>query len=97
MDINKLSGAQLIKLIADFYPDDPTPTADKLDTVLTYLDPIMYLLKYHSVKGGPLTFDIPNYDMSKAVRHRPWQKEIIEAMCDREIKDVTVMKGRQQG
>lgn len=97
MDINKLSGAQLTKLIADFYPDDPTPTADKLDTVLTYLDPIMYYLKYYKIKGNSYVASVPDYNKQMAAAHRDWQMEILREATNVNRKEVTVLKSRQLG
>lgn len=46
-------------------------TPKQLDYALTMIDPVRYALSYHKIKGRPLTFDIPNFDTSKAVAHRP--------------------------
>lgn len=61
------------------------------------LSPVNYALKNHSAKGHPVTFDIPNYNYSKAVGHRPWQKEIIKESTNIDNKEVNIIKSRQLG
>ena len=61
---------------------DKEITVDRLDYALSMLDPVNYVLKHHTVKGHPLTFNIPDYNYAKAVGHRPWQIEPLRSLVD---------------
>lgn len=76
---------------ATFETDKITP--EQLRYVLTMSVPSAYLLAYHTVKGHPITFSIPNRDSSKAVAHRPWQTDLINDQHPNKV----VMKSRQLG
>lgn len=93
-----MNGKELDKYIRETYnlsPDDKI-TPKQLDYVLTLIDPVHYVLKHHTIKGNPITFDIPNFDTSRAVAHRPWQKGILRASASDDT-DVCVIKSRQLG
>ncbi|MBT9670596.1 hypothetical protein GPK34_00895 [Secundilactobacillus kimchicus] len=92
----ELDGKALVKLIKELYPDGNV-TPERVDYVISMSNPINYLLRNHKVKGHPVTFDIPNYDYSRAVGHRPWQKEVVESIVNPNIKEVNVEKSRQLG
>ena len=68
-----------------------------MDYAISMLDPINYILTHHTVKGHPVTFEVPHYDMSRAVGHRNWQMEPIRSIVDPNVKEVNVQKGRQLG
>lgn len=93
---NKIDGAALLKITKSMFHTDNVSAA-QLDYVLTRLDPISYLLKYYRPRSHKLTFNIPNFDIAEASRHRPWQVEPIRAITDPSIKEVNIQKGRQEG
>ena len=74
-----------------FSTDSPTP--EQLKYVLTLLVPSMYALSHHSVHGHPMTFVVPNRDMSKAQSHRPWQIDILNDQHPNKV----IIKSRQLG
>lgn len=63
-------GKTLMKMAEQTF-DTKNPTAEQLRHVMTMLVPSMYALQYYRVKGHPITFSIPNKDMTQAVSHRP--------------------------
>lgn len=91
-----MNGKQLKQYIHTLYGDQEI-TADRLDYAISMLDPINYILAHHSVKGHPVTFEVPNYDMSRAVGHRNWQMQILRDLVNPNVKEVNIEKGRQQG
>ena len=73
---------QLVKIARSMFnltPSDPI-TVDQLNYVLGMSKPSNYLLQHHTINGKPLTFSVPNYDTTKALPQRPWQKAIIDAI-----------------
>lgn len=68
-----------------------------MDYAISMLDPINYILTHHTVKGHPVTFEVPNYDMSRAVGHRNWQMEMLRDLVNPNIKEVNIEKARQEG
>lgn len=91
-----MNGKELKKYINTLYGDQEI-TPQKLDYALGMLDPINYILEHYQVKGHPVTFNVPNYDVSRATGHRNWQEEPLRAIVDPNIKVVNVEKGRQLG
>lgn len=93
-----MDGKQLDGFIRETFnlSKDEKITPEQLNYGLSMIDPVRYALSYHTIKGNPLTFEIPNYDESKAIAHRPWQKEILRASASDE-RDVVVIKSRQLG
>lgn len=91
-----IDGKKLLKYAQAMFQTENI-TAVQLDYVLTMLDPVAYALKYHTTRGHPLTFSIPNYNYAEANKHRPFQKKILKAITDKNIKEVDVIKARQLG
>lgn len=92
----KASGKQLYRAAQTLFKTN-YPTTYQLTYILNHSNPVNYALAYHTANNHPITFDIPNYNYAKAVGHRPWQKEILEANCDIDKKEVVTMKSRQLG
>ena len=67
-----MDGKQLVKITKETFNTDKV-NKEQLDYILTMLNPSTYMLKYHTLRGHPITFSIPNRDRSKAQAHRPWQ------------------------
>lgn len=90
-----MTGKELLELTRETFKLEDTSkvTPKQLDYVLSTLKPSNYLLAHHTIKGKPLTFNIPNYDISRALMHRPWQVGIINDMS----RDVIIIKSRQLG
>lgn len=74
-------------------PNGAKVTPKQLDYAISMLRPSNYLLAHHKIKGSPLTYSVPDYDMSKALKHRPWQVGIVNDM----YRDVIIIKSRQLG
>lgn len=74
-------------------PKDPI-TVDQLNYVLGMSKPSNYLLQHHTINGKPLTFNVPDYDTTHALGHRPWQVGIVNSAND---QDICVIKSRQLG
>lgn len=89
--------AEYIKSLYNLPADTDGFTPQQVNYALSMLSPINYALSYHSVKGHPMTFNIPNYDYSKASGHRPWQMDILRAITDIDKKEVNIIKSRQLG
>lgn len=72
--MNKIQGLPdgklLMKMTQDTF-DTPVPTAEQLRHVMVSLVPSLYAMEHHSVKGHPLTFNIPNRNRAEASAHRP--------------------------
>lgn len=68
-----MDGKQLDGFIRETFnlSKDEKITPEQLNYGLSMIDPVRYALSYHTIKGKPLTFEIPNYDESKAIAHRP--------------------------
>ncbi len=69
------------------------PTTAQLKYVMTMLVPSLYLLDHHRIHGHPITFNIPNRDMTKAQSHRPWQVQILND----QHRNKVIIKSRQLG
>ena len=95
-DDNQVDGKQLVKVARSMFnltPTDPI-TMDQLNYVLGMSRPSNYLLQHHTINGKPLTFNVPNYDTTRALSHRPWQKAVVD---DINYPDLCVIKSRQLG
>lgn len=91
-----MDGKQLVKMARSMFnlsPTDPI-TMDQLNYVLGMSRPSNYLLQHHTINGKPLTFNVPNYDTSHALMHRPWQIQIVNSANQ---PDICVIKSRQLG
>ena len=68
-----MDGKQLTKLarsMCNVGPRDPI-SVDKLNYVLRMSRPSNYIIPHHSIKGNPITFNIPDHDVARALGHRP--------------------------
>lgn len=68
-----MDGKQLTKLARSMFnlgPKDPI-TVDQLNYVLGMSRPSNYIIQHHSIKGNPITFNIPDHDVARALGHRP--------------------------
>ena len=91
-----MDGKQLTKLARSMFnlgPKDPI-TVDQLNYVLRMSRHSNYLLQHHTINGKPLTFNVPDYDPTHALGHRPWQVGIVNSAND---QDICVIKSRQLG
>lgn len=89
--------AEYIKSLYNLPADTDGFTPQQVSYALSVLSPINYALSYHTVKGHPITFTIPDYNYSKASGHRPWQMEMLRAITDINNKEVNIIKSRQLG
>lgn len=96
MDID-VNLANYIKSLYSLPDDVKGFTEQQIDYALSLLSPVNYALSYHTVKGHPITFSIPNYDYSRASGHRPWQMDMLKAITNTENKEVNIIKSRQLG
>lgn len=90
-----MDGKQLVKVARSMFnltPTDPI-TVDQLNYVLGMSKPSNYITQHHTIKGNPITFNVPNYDTSHALGHRPWQLEILNDLS----QSVVIQKSRQLG
>ncbi|GLI90576.1 phage terminase large subunit family protein [Bacillus subtilis] len=55
--------------------------------------PSLYCLRHYTIKGAPLTFHIKDKNYKRAVKHRPWQEQILNDNHE----DKVVQKSRQLG
>lgn len=95
---NSYNGKEVHELLDRMFGEEGEPlktvTEEQLSYVLDFLAPSNYTLRHHTLKGGnPFVMSVPNRDMSKALMHRPWQKQIVD---DRSQK-VVIEKSRQLG
>ena len=95
---NGYSGAELAQIAQSMYgtPGEPLESIseEQLAFLLDYLVPSNYSLRYHTLKGGaPYALSVPNRDYTKAVMHRPWQRQ----MLDDDYPRIAIMKARQLG
>lgn len=90
-----MDGKQLTEVARNMFrlKDSDKITVDQFNYVLTMLKPSNYIVAHHSIKGSPITFNIPNYDTSHALAHRPWQVDILNDLS----QDVVIQKSRQLG
>ena len=68
-------------------------SAKELAYLLDTMKPSTYLLRNHTVRNHPITFNISNRNQEKAQAHRPWQMKIIND----QHKDRAIIKSRQLG
>ena len=90
-----MDGKQLVNMARSMFnltPSDPI-TVDQLNYVLGMSKPSNYIIQHHTIKGNPITFNVPNYDISHALGHRPWQLEILNDLS----QSVVIQKSRQLG
>lgn len=73
-------------------PKDPI-TVDQLNYVLGMSRPSNYIIQHHSIKGNPITFNIPDHNVARALGHRPWQLGILNDLS----QSVIIQKSRQLG
>jgi len=89
---NGLTGKDLLNMAVEMYgTTDITP--EQLAYIMDMSKPSTYMLRNHTIKGKPMTFSIPNRDMSQAQSHRPWQ----QAILNDDSRNLAVMKSRQLG
>lgn len=53
----------------------------------------LYMLRYYTIRGKPITFKIRGRNKAKAIGHRPWQVDIIKDRHENKV----VRKSRQLG
>lgn len=92
-----LNGQQLLQLGHEMFGTAENLTPEQFDYLISMLSPVNYLLKNHTVKGHPMTFSIPDRDMTKLSSHRPWQIDMIKDTVDPNQKSMAVIKSRQLG
>lgn len=84
--------AQSARLMFNLSPTDPI-TVDQLNYVIMMSKPSNYIAANHTIKGNPITFNVPNHDISHALGHRPWQIGILNDLS----QNVVIQKSRQLG
>lgn len=90
-----MDGKQLVNVARQMFnlkPTDPI-TVDQLNYVLGMSKPSNYIAAHHKIKGNPITFNVPDHDISHALGHRPWQVGILNDMS----QSVIIQKSRQLG
>ncbi|AII26915.1 phage terminase, large subunit [Staphylococcus phage SaGU1] len=87
-----MDGKELIKIAQETFQTEKI-TREQIDHIINMLNPSTYMLKYHTLRGHPITFSIPNRDRSKAQAHRPWQTRIVNDTHPNKA----VIKSRQLG
>lgn len=87
-----MDGKELLKITQETFQTEQV-TKEQVDHIINMLNPSTYMLKYHTLRGHPITFSIPNRDRSKAQAHRPWQIKILNDTH----RNKAVMKSRQLG
>lgn len=87
---NNISGEQVMKMAIDMYGTDKI-TQEQLAYILDMIDPVNYMLRNHSIKGSPITFEVKNKENARS--HRPWQKSILRD----KHPSIAVKKSRQLG
>ena len=71
-------------------PDDRV-TTDQLNYVLMMSKPSNYIVANHTIRGNPITFNIPDHNINRALAHRPFQVGILNDT----YQDVIIIKSRQ--
>lgn len=89
---NNELGSHIANLARQTFGTDK-PTKEQLGYLLDQLKPSTYLLRNHTVRNHPITFNISGRKQDKAQAHRPWQVQIIN---DTHRKRA-VIKSRQLG
>ena len=87
-----VSAEELVKYTKLTFNTD-NPTTAQMKYVMTSLVPSMYLLEHHRIHGHPITFNVPNRDITKAQSHRPWQIAILNDQHPNKV----IIKSRQLG
>lgn len=90
-----LNGTQLVKATRKMFklsPDDRV-TMDQLNYVLMMSKPSNYIVANHTIRGKPITFNIPDHNINRALAHRPFQVGILNDT----YQDVIIIKSRQLG
>lgn len=87
-----MDGKELIKIAQETFQTEKI-TREQIDHIINMLNPSTYMLKYHTLRGHPITFSIPKRDRSKAQAHRPWQVKIVNDTHPNKA----VIKSRQLG
>lgn len=90
-----MDGKQVVKLARQMFnlaPNDKV-TVDQLNYILGMSKPSNYIIQHHKIKGNPITFNVPDYDTSHALGHRPWQIGILNDLS----QSVVIQKSRQLG
>lgn len=90
-----MDGKQLLELTRSTFnlSQDSRVSPQQLDYVISLLKPSNYLLRNHTIKGNPLTYNIHDHDITKVRQHRPFHKDIVDDLS----KNVVVQKSRQMG
>lgn len=65
-----MDGKELIKITQETFQTEAI-TREQIDYVINMLNPSTYMLKYHTIRGHPITFSIPGRDRAKMQAHRP--------------------------
>lgn len=73
-------------------------TPEQFNLLLDYMVPSMYMTRFHAIKSGKqkFTFSVPEYGndyASRAIAHRPWQRQIVNDI----YPDLCIIKARQLG
>lgn len=87
-----MDGKELIKITQETFQTEAI-TREQVDYVINMLNPSTYMLKYHTIRGHPITFSIPGRDRAKMQAHRPWQVQIVNDTHPNKA----VIKSRQLG
>lgn len=87
---NKVGGEQIMKMAIDMYGTMKI-TQEQLAYIIDTMDPVNYMLRNHSIKGSPITFEVSDKENARA--HRPWQKNILRDTHP----NIAVKKSRQLG
>lgn len=93
--VSLLNGNQLVKATRKMFklsPDDQV-TMDQLNYVLMMSKPSNYIVANHTIRGKPITFNIPDHNINRALAHRPFQVGILNDT----YQDVIIIKSRQLG
>ncbi|WP_281828844.1 phage terminase large subunit family protein [Lactobacillus amylolyticus] len=91
------TGEQLARVAANTFGTDKI-TPEQFSLLLDYMIPSSYITRFYRIKKGEqaFKFSVPNYgngDISKALSHRPWQRQIANDI----FPNLTVIKSRQLG
>jgi len=95
---NSYTGKEIHELVDRMFSSNGEPvehvTEDQLSYVMDFIAPSNYTLRHHTLKGGnPFVLNVPGRDMANALKHRPWQKQILDDQSDK----ISVQKSRQLG
>lgn len=87
-----MDGKTVLKIAQETFGTESI-NREQLDHIINMLNPSTYMLRYHTLRGHPITFSIPDRDRSKAQAHRPWQVKIVNDPHPNKV----VIKSRQLG